>query len=167
MPFDEAPPHAHQQSMVLSDLDCRNDQDETLRQTRYFSALSDGAIAQAGAEVQNFNTRQWPSRLRGQFDQHVARILRYVEQDIRVGNSFLDPFSELSNVPLLDKGFVLQRNEIGNQHRKLDAVAPLGGGDMLHIARKPPGRTERDDGIVGPNQSLETASSQRHVDKIV
>ena len=93
-------------------------------------------------------------------------MLRYGEHHIRSRYGVSKPISELNDVPLLDEGFILDRDEIANQGREPHSVAPLRFGDMLHIVRDPPTGTERDHDIPPLHDPTEAAPPDSHVDKI-
>src|SRR6476619_898403 len=94
-------------------------------------------------------------------------MLGYGKHHIRSGDSFLKPVSKLNNVQLFNKRSVFDRNEIVNQDRELYAVAPLRGGDMLHIVGNSPAGAKRDDDITGAHELLEAVPLSLHTKEIV
>ena len=73
----------------------------------------------------------------------------------------------MNDVPSFNEGFVFDRNEIMNEDREPDPVAPLRFGDMLHIIRHPPTGAERDDDVALTNQAFETAPVDEQIGEIM
>src|SRR5260370_40361874 len=89
------------------------------------------------------------------------------QHHIRSGDSFLKPVSKLNHVQLFNKRFIFDRNQIVNQDRELYPVAPLRGGDMLHIAGNSPTGAKCDDDVTGAHELLEAVPLILHTNQIV
>jgi hypothetical protein len=93
-------------------------------------------------------------------------MLRYGQHHVRNGDGFLKPISELNDVPLFDEGFIVDRNEIVNEDRELDPVAPLRFGNILDLVRNTPAGAERDDDISRLHELVELGSPDSPIDEI-
>ena|SRR5436305_3768758 len=136
------------------------------RKTCHSSASGDRSIAERSAQLQDLDSGQGPSHVCSQFKQSISRILGNREHDICIGYRLLQPFSELNDVPLFDKGFIFYRNDIVDEDRELDPVPPLCCGDMIDIMRKSPRSAERENDISAVYELLEAAPLDHHVDEV-
>src|SRR6266446_7973989 len=134
VPRQQPPPHADKQPVVLSDLYRRNEQHIPLGQVYLSAAAVTRPGAQPAAEPYDVNVRRRPPGRGGEFKQSLPRILRDGEDRIRIGQRFLEPFSELNSVPSFDQSSIFNRNHIVNENCEPETVAGLRGGHMLCIA---------------------------------
>src|SRR5262252_1838753 len=166
VPLYQSLPHTHEQPMVFSNLDGRNEQHIRLRKAQLPLARGDRSAAQVCAEPHHFDTRQRPSGIRRKLKQRMPRMLRDGEDHIRVGYHFMKPFLKLDDVPIFDQRSVFNRNHIVNQNREPDPVPLLGGSDMLYVARETPGGAKRHNDIAGAHALIETVRPDCHIDQV-
>src|ERR1700722_5444809 len=93
-------------------------------------------------------------------------MFRHGEHHVRNRHGLLKPIAELNDVPLFDEGFIFYRNEIMNEDRELDPVAPLRLAHMLHIVRNAPTGAKRDDDISRLHELVELRSPDSQVDEV-
>ena len=166
VPLDEAPPDPDQQPMVLANLDRRDEQHIGLRNARQASALGRRPIAQARAQLYDLDRRHRRSAGRRQGEEGVARMPRYGEHHVGDRHGVPQPVAELNDVPLLDERFVLDRDEIVDQHREPDAMAPLRRRDMLDVVGDRPAGAERHHDVAALHLPLERAAAQPQGEEI-